>query len=203
MDKPYWQIAYEIEARRDWDGTLPLQCAASLFASLHLNSDLVIKRRYTWRSNESEVIRKYIKDGCDLFYRHPKRTEADLCLWIKQRVLTQRELIDLLGLQGIYLSYIVPTDAFVWEDFLDKWESDAVHLLLSGQASFICDICDEDRRLDITFNTAVFSMEETANALSAWERAIAHIAEAQQVYRTETQMRGKYGNESLVQLSLS
>lgn len=62
MDKPFWQIAYEIEARRDWDGTLPLQCAASLFASLHLNSDLVIKRRYTWRSNESEVIRKYIKD---------------------------------------------------------------------------------------------------------------------------------------------
>lgn len=202
MDKPFWQVDYEIEARCDWDGDFPLQCAAALFASLNLNSNVILKKRYTLRSKETEVIAKYIEDRQNRFYRHSKRPDANYCLWIKHGVLSQQELLDLLRLQGIHLSYIVPTGAFDWEDFLDKWGKDERYLLLSGQASFICNILDEDRHLNIGFNTVVFSMDKISNVLSAWEESITHIAEAAKVCRTVTQMRSRYGNKQTVRLCL-
>lgn len=203
MEKQFWQIDYEIEAKCDMIGDFPVQCAALLFELLSLNSNIIIKKRYTLRNNESEVIRKYIDNDLNRFYRYSKHPDVDYCLWIKQQILTQQELIELLKLQGIYLSCIVPNDTFDWEDFLDKWEKDERYLLLSGQASFICNILDEDRRLNIGFNTVVYSMDKISNVLSAWEKSITHIAEANQAYRTMTQMRSKYGNKPLVQLCLS
>ena len=203
MDKPFWQVDYEIEARCDWDGDFPLQCAAALFASLNLNSNIIIKKRYTLRNNESEVIRKYIDNDLNRFYRYSKHPDVDYCLWIKQQILTQQELIELLKLQGIYLSCIVPNDTFDWEDFLDKWEKDERYLLLSGQASFICNILDEDRRLNIGFNTVVYSMDKISNVLSAWEKSITHIAKAAKVCGTVTQTRSRYGDKQTVILCLS
>ena len=74
----FWQFGYEIEARRDWDGAFPLRCAALRFVSLHLNEDIIIKKRNTrWM------------DGAALS-AIPGVPTRILCLWIQGRALGGR-----------------------------------------------------------------------------------------------------------------
>ena len=73
----FWQFGYEIEARRDWDGAFPLRCAALRFVSLHLNEDIIIKKRNTRWSGETEVLQKYAVDGRGRLERHPRCPDTD------------------------------------------------------------------------------------------------------------------------------
>ncbi len=200
MNKPCFEIDYEIEAVFDEYGDFPLQCAALLFDLLKFNRNIIIKNQYTIKAEKTNVISKYIENDQNYFYEWPKCPKGDYCVWIKDSFSTNQELIDILRLQGIYLSYIVPSASFNWKEFLESWKKDERYLLLSGQSSFICNVIDMDRTLNINFNTTVFSTEEIIRILSEWEKAINHIAKPSRMRRTKTQMRSKQGNIYQVRL---
>lgn len=200
VNELYFEIDYEIEAVFDEQGDFPLQCAAILFDLLKFNRNIVIKNQYSIKAEKTNVISKYIENDQNYFYEWPKSPKGNYCVWIKESFLTNHEIIDILRLQGTFLSYIVPSESFDWKEFLENWKEDEKYLLLSGQSSFICNVIDMDRTLNINFNTAVFSTEEIISIISEWQKAINHIAVSSQVRRTETQMRSKHGNKYRVQL---
>jgi len=195
----YIEMDYEIEATCDMDGEFPLHCAALLFDLLNLKENIVIKNQYTIKAEKENIIRQYRDHPQNCYYEWPKCPEGDYCVWIKGGFPSNQELIDLLCLQGIYLSYIAPTDAFDWEAFLNKWREKEDYLLLIGQASFICNVIDMDRTLNLKFSTAQYSSARIAEIMTAWEKEIAQIAQAACVQRMTVQRRG---NKQLVRLTL-
>ena len=196
----FFEIDYEFEAAFDEWGDFPLQCAALLFDLLKFNRNIVIRNQYSIKAEKANVLCKYIKNDKNRLYEDPASPEANYCLWIKEPFSTNRELMDIFRLQGTYLSYIVPSNSFDLKEFLEKWKKDEKYLLLSGQASFICNVVDMDRVLNINFNTAVFPKEDIRRILCEWEKAIRHIAEPSQGKRTETQMRSNHGTKYSVRL---
>lgn len=199
----FFEIDYEIEAVFDEYGDFPLECAILLFDLLSINGNIVIKNRYSIKEEKTEVIKKYTENIENCFYECPKDPEANYCVWIKQNFSTNQQLINILKLQGIYLSYIVPNDSFNWESFLRNWNEDEKSLLLSNQASFVCNVIDMDRTLNVSFNTAVFSMVRITSIITEWERLIMNFAGSAKVKKTVGQMRSKYGNKHVVRLCFS
>ena len=203
MKEPYYEIDYEIEAVFDEQGDFPLQCAALLFDLLKFNRNVIIKNQYAIKAEKASVISKYIKNGHNYFYEWPQSPLGNYCIWIKESFLTNQKLVDLLRLQGTFLSYIVPSDSFDWKEFLENWKEDEKYLLASGQSLFVCNVVDMDRVLNINFNTAVFSAERINCIIHEWQDAINHIADPSQMRRAETQMRSKNGSKSRVRLCFS
>lgn len=201
MKEPYYEIDYEIEAAFDEQEDFPLQCAALLFDLLKFDRNIIIKDQYAIKAEKASVIYKYIKNGHNYFYEWPQSPLGNYCIWIKESFLTNQKLVDLLRLQGTFLSYIVPSDSFDWKEFLESWKEDEKYLLASGQSLFICNVVDMDRILNINFNTAVFSTERINRIIHEWQDAINHIADPSQMRRTETQVRGKNGDKYIVRLS--
>lgn len=195
----YIEIDYEIEAVCDTYGEFPLHCAALLFDLLKLKKNIVIKNQYTIKAEKEKIIRQYRDNPQNCYYERPKCPEGDYCVWIKEGFPSNRELIELLNLQGIYLSYIAPTDSFDWEAFLNKWREKEDYLLSLGQASFICNVLDMDRTLNLKFSTAKYPSARIADITAAWEKEIVQVAQASCVQRTLVQMRG---NKQLVRLTL-
>lgn len=194
MDEVYFEIDYEIEAAFDEYGDFPLQCAALLFDLLNFNSNIIIKNQYSIKPERAKALSQYLgKQNC--FYEDPKTPEGNYCIWIKQNFQTNQELIRIFKLQGIYLTYIVPNKSFDWEGFLKNWKKDERYLLLSGQSSFICNVIDMDRILNLNFNTAVFSEEKIIHIMNEWEKAITNTAGSSKVRKTVEKMRSKHGNK--------
>ena len=120
--------------------------------------------------------------------------------------------MEVLKLQCIYLSYIAVTDSFDWKSFIEKWKEDEVHLFLSGQASFICNVIDEERTLNLNFNTAILSEGQIMNIIAKWEQEIdytvarweqeiGHIARTSKKQRIVTLLRGgRNGNKYRIRL---
>ncbi len=200
MDEHYFEIDYEIEADFDMEGDFSLQCATLLFDLLNINGNVIIKNQYAQKAEKRKTISKYVGNEQNYFYEWPKHPEGNYCIWIKESFSTNQEIIDILKLQGTYLSYIAPTDSFDWEDFLKNWKKDERYLLLSRQASFICNIIDMDRTLNINFNTAIFSTEKIVSIISKWQEAITLITKPSKVSKSETKIRSKHGNKYQVQL---
>lgn len=196
----FFEIDYEIEAKCDEYGDFPLQCAALLFDLLDIRENVVIKNQYSIKTEKAKVIEKYIENKENSFYECSLSPEGNYCIWLKQSFSTNQELVNILKLQGIYLSYIVPNDSFDWEDFLKHWKNDEKDLLLSGQAMFICNVIDEDRTLNINFNADYFSTEKITNITAEWEKSIKSIAKYTHVKRNVAQMRSKHGNKHLIRL---
>lgn len=199
----FFEIDYEIEATLDEYGDFPLYCATLLFDLLNIKSNIVIKNQHTIKAEKKSVIQQYTENKQNYYYEWPRSPDGNYCIWIKEKFLSNHKLIDLLKLQGIYLSYIVPNETFDWNKFLVEWKKDNINLLSSNQASFICNVIDMDRTLNLIFNISEFPREEIIGLLNKWERAIESIAQSTQVIRTETQMRSKYGSKILVQLKYS
>lgn len=195
------EIDYEIEAACDEYGDFPLYCAILLFDLLNLNENIIIKNQYSIKAEKTNVIQQY-NIGQNCYYEWPKSPEGNYCIWIKESYTSNQTLIDILKLQGTYLSYIVPTDSFDWEYFVEKWEEDDGYLLSTGQATFICNVIDMDRTLNLNFNSAVFSKEMILDLITKWEKEIGHIAQFTQIRRMATTMRSKRGNKHLVRLCL-
>lgn len=199
MGEPYFEIDYEIEAVFDEYGDFPLQCAALLFDLLNINGNVVIKNQYSIKPEKTKAISRYMGNH-NCFYEWPKRPEGNYCLWLKQSFQTNLELMNILKLQGTYLTYIVPTGSFDWDTFLENWKKDERYLLLSGQSSFICNVIDMDRTLNINFNTTVFSKEKIMGIINEWEKSIINNSESSQAKRTVEKMNSKYGNKCRVHL---
>lgn len=196
-----FEVDYEIESMCDTYGDFPLRCAVLLFDLLNIHSNIIIKNQYTIKEEKTKTISKYIDNEQNYFYEWPKSPEGNYCIWIRHYLSTNQELFDVLNLQGIYLSYIVPTDSFNWVCFLKRWKEDEKHLILSGQASFCCNIIDMDRTLNIIFDTNVFSVDRINEILAYWEKAMIHIAKSTQTKKVVKKMRSKHGEKQLVQLS--
>lgn len=195
----FFEIDYEIEASCDEYGNFPLYCATLLFDLLNFNGNIVIKNRYVGKAEKAGVIQQY-NNRRNCYYEWHKFPEGNYCIWIKDSYTSNESLIDILKLQGTYLSYIVPTDSFNWEDFLKNWQKNEAYLLLSGQASFICNVIDMDRTLNLNFSVAVFSKEKILDVTTKWEKEICHLARFKQMRRTAATMRSKHGNKHLVRL---
>lgn len=120
MKEPYYEIDYEIEAVFDEQGDFPLQCAALLFDLLKFDRNVIIKNQYAIKAEKASAISKYIKNGHNCFYEWPESPLGNYCIWIKESFLTNQKLVDLLRLQGTFLSYIVPSDSFDWKEFLEN-----------------------------------------------------------------------------------
>jgi len=196
-----YEIDYEIESIYDEYGDFPLHCATLLFDLLNIHSNIIIKNQYSIKTEKTKIISKYLKNEQNYFYEWPKSPEGNYCIWIKQHFSTNQEFIDILNLQGTYLSYIVPNDSFEWGNFQKRWKEDEWYLFLTGQVSFACNIIDMDRTLNIIFDTTVFSIERITSVVADWEKAITCIAKSTQQKKTVTKMRSKYGNKQLVRLS--
>lgn len=197
------EFDYVIEASCDWDGDFPLQCATMLFDLLEINDGIVIKNQYAIRQEKAEVLKPYIEDPKNCYYAWPENPEGDYCIWVKQPLDSNATLLPVLKLQGIYLSCIVPTNTFVWEDFCRDRKADERKLILTDQAAFVCNIVDEDRVLNLGFNTALFSEKKIADVLRRWEQMIVHAANGTQVKRDGGERRSEYGSKTLVELSIS
>ena len=195
------EINYEIEAVCDEYGEFPLQCATLLFDLLGFNSDIIIKNKKTIKPEKTNIIQPFKNDN-NVYYELPQSPEGDYCLWIKEKLLSNKQIVDILNLQGIYLSYIVPNDFFNWDIFLKKWKEDVGYLLESNQATFICNIIDMDRVLSLNFNTNSYSEEFIWSLIDKWEKMILDVASTSVVKRIEQHGRGKYCNKHLIRLCL-
>lgn len=199
MEERCFEINYEIEAIFDEYGEFPLHCATLLFDLLNINGNVVIKNQYSIKPEKSKVVTQYIGNQT-YFYEWPKRPEGNYCVWLKQSFQTNQEILNILKLQGTYLTYIVPTESFDWENFLENWEKDERYLLFSGQSSFICNVIDMERTLNINFDTTVYSAEKIMDIIREWEKSIFNTSESLRVERTVEEIRGKYGILSQVRL---
>lgn len=192
------EYAYEIEAACDFDGDFPLYCAALLLDSLALNSSFIIKKQFTMKAEEQTILKKYISDSRNVFYEHSKSPSRDYCLWVKSRLSIQ-DLVELLRLQGIYLSVIAPTASFDWKSFVADWKMDEAQLIANSSASFVCKIIDMDRTLHFIFHSDFFPESTVETILAHWERAVINASKAKQVQRSVIPLRG---NKPLVRLCL-
>ena len=198
-----FEIDYEIESVYDYDGDFPLLCAALLFDLLNIKGNIIIKNRNTVKSEKAHIMQYYTINKNNYYYEWPDSPDGNYCVWIRESFSSNRELMDLLRLQGIYLSYIVPTESFDWKSFTDNWQKDDTYLLSSNQASFICCVIDADRDLNLNFNASIFSEEKITYLLTKWEGEIARVASSCRIERTVKHMRSKNGTKYLVQLSIS
>lgn len=190
MSGAFYETDYEIAAACDESGAFPLECAAMLFDLLEIKENVIIKNQHVKRPEKEEALAPYVENKENRYFASHEHPESDYCIWIKQPFSTNQTLMPILALQGIALSYIVPTDSFDWNGFLENWKQDERELLLSGQAAFVCNIIDADRTLNLGFNTAFFSEEKIAEVLRQWEQLIVRAAHGTQVKRdggTKTQ----------------
>lgn len=195
-----FEIDCEIEAVCDKCGDFPLQCAILLFDLLGINGNIIVKNQFSIKEEKKDALQKYNKNVQNSYYEWPNSPEGNYCIWIKESFDSNIELIDILKLQGTYLSYIVPSNSFDWEKFTKEWQKDDKQLLLTKQASFICNILDMDRTLNLNFNVAEFPKEKITSVIEKWEDVIKVMAKSTQIKRTVMQMRSKYGSKYLIQL---
>ena len=200
MDGLFYETDYEIAVACDEYGDFPLECAATLFDLLGIKNNVIIKNQHVIRPEKEKALAQFVENKGNCYFASHKHPESDYCIWIKQPFSTNQELIQILKLQLIYLSYIVPTDSFVWKRFIENWKEDERELLLSGQAAFICNVIDADRTLNLSFNPAFFSTENVSKILAEWERTMYDMIKNTRVKRTAEQQRSKYGDKWVVRI---
>lgn len=203
MMSALYEIDYVLESPRDWVGEFPLQCAALLFDMLGVYSNVVIRNKYAIKKEKAEIISKYVDNTKNLLCECPKCPEGNYAIWLKHGFVTNQEIIDILGLQGTYLSYIVPSDSFNWEKFSANWKDDEHCLILSGEAVFVCNIVDMERTLNINFNTENFPIKRITTIISKWEQKIKQLDGTERLVKTTVQEHSKYGNKQLIRLKFS
>lgn len=196
------EIDYEFDSVTDEYGDFPIRCATMLFDLLGFNKNVIIKNQYVYKPEKAFVVARYYGKDSNRYYEWPKNRSGDYCVWIKEGYSSNQELIDFLSLQVIHLSFIVPTKTFDWEKFIENWRSDEQNLIQTGQASFICNIVDMDRDLNLFFNADDYTPEMISDMLARWESEITKQDEPIKVQRSEYLIRGKYGEKSLITIHI-
>ncbi len=196
----YIKVTYDIVAYYDMDGDFPLRCAAMLFDLLGFRENVIVRNKYVVRKERDDVIQHYMAEKRNLFFERPGHADSDYCVWIKERLASNLELMELLNLQAIDLHYIVPTASFNEADIEELWTTDIPTLLQTGKASFVCNIVDQDRELELFFDPDVIPESSRTNALTAWEQQIVNYVQPVKLRRKE--IGGPHGEKYFVQLEI-
>ena len=160
------KINYDIESVFDEFGRFPLECTIMLFDILEWKSNILIKNQYVAKDKRS--VKKIIENEKNIYYEYPSFPEGNYCIWIKDNIQND-ELIEVLSLQGIYMCCIQPTKLFDWNSFQSKNKKDESCLFLDNQASFICEIIDQDRVISLYFNNDYYPIQFIKDILCQWE----------------------------------
>ena len=188
----FFEIEYDIMASCDLDGDFPLECLTFLLDLLGIKNNILIRNRFEHREEQPFVLSQYMKNTSNQYYQWPESPRSDYCLWIKEPYESAMTFLDFLKVTGYSCNCIVPNESFQWEQFVENWTRDPVYLLTENQASFLCNIYDEDKILYLYFSAKDYSEDFVQNILLTWEQEIQRRAQAAHMQRTVTLLRSRY-----------
>ena len=178
---PVTEFYYEIESDADTDA-FTLMCVALLLDLLGFKNNVVIRNQYARHDDSNHIINRYAQSKNNVYV---KRSSSEYRLWIRDEFSSNFDLLDLFELQGMQLSYLVPSDKFASSCMDSHWPAETRDLLMTDSFSFACDVMDEDQNLSIAFNSKEYGPHQIRSVLSEWERRMVQYWQPTAFHRKE------------------
>ncbi len=189
---PGIEFCYEIESDFDETGDFPLMCTTLLFDLLGIKSNILFRNQYA-QSSDNPVLRRYAKKEENVYIEY---SASQYLLWIREAFPTNLDMLEILKLQGMQLSCLVPISESRVPSIELLRTTETRDLFLNGDFTFACDITDEDRNLTLWFNPEIFKEDDIHSTLFQWEQRIV------QYYRPVA-MKRKALSKQFIQLSFN
>ena len=165
---PGIEFCYEIESDFDETGDFPLMCTTLLFDLLGIKSNILFRNQYA-QSSDNPVLRRYAKKEENVYIEY---SASQYLLWIREAFPTNLDMLEILKLQGMQLSCLVPISESRVPSIELLQTTETRDLFLNGDFTFACDITDEDRNLTLWFNPEIFKEDDIHSTLFQWEQRI-------------------------------
>lgn len=165
---PGIEFCYEIESDFDETGDFPLMCTTLLFDLLGIKSNILFRNQYA-QSSDNPVLRRYAEKEENVYIEY---SASQYLLWIREAFPTNLDMLEILKLQGMQLSCLVPISESRVPSIELLQTTETRELFLNGDFTFACDITDEDRNLTLWFNPEIFKEDDIHSTLFQWEQRI-------------------------------
>ena len=165
---PGIEFCYEIESDFDETGDFPLMCTTLLFDLLGIKSNILFRNQYA-QSSDNPVLRRYAEKEENVYIEY---SASQYLLWIREAFPTNLDMLEILKLQGMQLSCLVPISESRVPSIELLRMTETRDLFLNGDFTFACDITDEDRNLTLWFNPEIFKEDDIHSTLFQWEQRI-------------------------------
>lgn len=165
---PGIEFCYEIESDFDETGDFPLMCTTLLFDLLSIKSNILFRNQYA-QSSDNPVLRRYAEKEENVYIEY---SASQYLLWIREAFPTNLDMLEILKLQGMQLSCLVPISESRVPSIELLQTTETRDLFLNGDFTFACDITDEDRNLTLWFNPEIFKEDDIHSTLFQWEQRI-------------------------------
>ena len=165
---PGIEFCYEIESDFDETGDFPLLCTTLLFDLLGIKSNILFRNQYA-QSSDNPVLRRYAEKEENVYIEY---SASQYLLWIREAFPTNLDMLEILKLQGMQLSCLVPISESRVPSIELLQTTETRDLFLNGDFTFACDITDEDRNLTLWFNPEIFKEDDIHSTLFQWEQRI-------------------------------
>ncbi len=165
---PGIEFCYEIESDFDETGDFPLMCTTLLFDLLGIKSNILFRNQYA-QSSDNPVLRRYAEKEENVYIEY---SASQYLLWIREAFPTNLDMLEILKLQGMQLSCLVPISESRVPSIELLQTTETRDLFLNGDFTFACDITDEDRNLTLWFNPEIFKEDDIHSTLFQWEQRI-------------------------------
>ncbi len=189
---PGIEFCYEIESDFDETGDFPLMCTTLLFDLLGIKSNILFRNQYA-QSSDNPVLRRYAKKEENVYIEY---SASQYLLWIREAFPTNLDMLEILKLQGMQLSCLVPISESRVPSIELLRTTETRDLFLNGDFTFACDITDEDRNLTLWFNPEIFKEDDIHSTLFQWEQRIVQ-------YYHPVAMKRKALSKQFIQLSFN
>ena len=189
---PGIEFCYEIESDFDETGDFPLMCTTLLFDLLDIKSNILFRNQYA-QSSDNPVLRRYAKKEENVYIEY---SASQYLLWIREAFPTNLDMLEILKLQGMQLSCLVPISESRVPSIELLRTTETRDLFLNGDFTFACDITDEDRNLTLWFNPEIFKEDDIHSTLFQWEQRIVQ-------YYHPVAMKRKALSKQFIQLSFN
>ena len=189
---PGIEFCYEIESDFDETGDFPLMCTTLLFDLLDIKSNILFRNQYA-QSSDNPVLRRYAKKEENVYIEY---SASQYLLWIREAFPTNLDMLEILKLQGMQLSCLVPISESRVPSIELLQTTETRDLFLNGDFTFACDITDEDRNLTLWFNPEIFKEDDIHSTLFQWEQRIVQ-------YYHPVAMKRKALSKQFIQLSFN
>ena len=189
---PGIEFCYEIESDFDETGDFPLMCTTLLFDLLGIKSNILFRNQYA-QSSDNPVLRRYAEKEENVYIEY---SASQYLLWIREAFPTNLDMLEILKLQGMQLSCLVPISESRVPSIELLRTTETRDLFLNGDFTFACDITDEDRNLTLWFNPEIFKEDDIHSTLSQWEQRIVQ-------YYHPVAMKRKALSKQFIQLSFN